>query len=132
MTWNSIHVLPSENLSRVHDPSWIERLLDCPHAINCHWTKFGDQVVLLAITDVMLARAGSFLCERALRQSANERLDTPDLAGVVSHKRDDGMEIPIADMPEQRRGQTCLSNVLLSLRDAFNDARAATIKDEEC
>src|ERR1700751_3918811 len=86
------------------------------------FAMFGDQRLELVHADTVLARARSAHRTRALTDLLRERLGFLPLGGIFRIKQHDEMEIAIADIPDDWRGQTDLFDVGARFEHAFGQA----------
>src|SRR5665213_303613 len=118
---DSSQTLQGEDLSGVEQVPGIERALDRAHHLY-RFAQFADQPVLLAEPDAVLAGAGAVHGQGPLDQAAVEAFGLQQLFGMAGIDHEDDMEIAVADMAEDRRGNARGQKVALGLADAFGQA----------
>ncbi len=84
---------------------------------------FLDEVIDLPHADAVLTGAGAAHRQRTLHQATVQRLHLRELTRVVRIKNKVQMEIPVADMPDERRERLRGGEILLRVENALGQFR---------
>ena len=92
-------------LTGVHQTFGINRGFDRAHQCNRIRPVFGFHEIKLAIANAMFASTGPAQFKGAFDHAVMKALCLGHLIRIIGIKQDQGMEITIPDMPDNRAGQ---------------------------